>query len=385
MIKPHYHCGRCGSLFGSELGHDANRLCGICGQKPGTGVWPSSGPGNGTSLRDDAVASFANKGQALDEGGQRAVRKKKRKNLMLRLVVVWALLMGLAIWWHNRRTGLADKIQGMQVARTDMAEGTLADERIALLTAALPDCHRALGGFLTAGTPEGRNQFVADPIPTAGRMATFYASNPFPSVDAKNIRRVGQEPLKIGDEWVINTRWKEGADGAIFDAVFLRKGGTWQLDWEHFSRYGDHPWALFLAGGGPEEGEFRLLAREVSGDGGADRGGSRLRFELISPVFGKPLETGISSPIFVIERRSDEGILLEAAFAARRDGRSIFGSTMEPMEPDGLIRVRVQVRRGEFGGKRSFELRKVIACHWIESDVTGFDLDELKDDLFGGS
>lgn len=379
-----YHCGRCGSLFKSELGHDEERICGVCYQKPHTGLWPLH-PGEKWDTGREQVSAFENRGEALDESGHRSVRKKRSKNHILHVVVVWTFLMGLAVWWHNHYIGKYRDIQNRKSVKANMAEGTLADERIALLSSALPQCHKALAGFLTAGTPEGRNQFVAAPIATAGRMASFYASNPFPNVDLKRLRRLLQEPVKVGDEWMIETRWQEGEDGSAFDAVFCRESGVWMLDWNHFARYGDYPWALFLAGGGPDEGEFRLLARKVSSGDEAEQGGARLRIVLLSPVFGKPLETGLSSPEFVIARRSDDGLLLSAAFDANHDGKHLFGSPMKPMEPEGLIRVRVRVKRGEFGGKRSFEIGKVIACHWIESDVKGFDLIKLKGNLFGGN
>ncbi len=382
MSNPLYHCGRCGALFESGAGHDDQRVCSVCGQKPGTGLWSPDGDVGMEAVREP-VAAFEKKGEVLDEGGQRAVRKKRHKNLMLRVVAVWSLLMGLAVWWRHHDSVIESERQNRKADKADMAKGTLADERVALLTRALPQCHRVLAGFLTAGTPEGRNQYVAVPIATAGRMATFYASNPFPNVDPARIRRIGQEPLKVGSEWMIHTRWQEGEDGVVFDAVFRRESGAWMLDWEHFSRYCEYPWALFLAGDGPVEAEFRLLAREVSGGDEAEQGGSRLRFVLLAPEFGKPLETGVSSPEFVIDRRSDEGLLLGAAFAARRNGKLLFGSVMKPMEPEGLVRVKVIVKRGEFGGLKSFRLEKVIACHWIESDVSGYDLSELKDDAFG--
>jgi hypothetical protein len=52
------------------------------------------------------------------------------------------------------------------------------------------------------------------------------------------------------------------------------------------------------------------------------------------------------------------------------------------MEPENLVRVRVRIKRGVFAGARSFELEKVMACHWIGADDPGFDLKKLKDDLF---
>jgi hypothetical protein len=292
--------------------------------------------------------------------------------------------MSVFVWMKfNRAKEEADKQARLGNSdSSNLAEGTMADERIALLSRALPECHRALAGFLTGGTPEIRNQFVADPIGTAGKMAVFYQANSFPNVDVKDLRRIYQEPVLVGDEWMIVTRW-QGAEGVEFDAVFRREGAVWKLDWQHFSRYGDFLWPLFLAGQGPDEAEFRLLARKVSGERNSERGGSRLPLLLLSPVFGKPGETGIASPELVVDRRSDEGILVQAAFDAREDGLRLFGSEMEPMEPDDLVRLRVRIKRGEFGGVRSFTLEKVLACHWIDSDEVGLDLAELKDDLFG--
>lgn len=382
MGNPFYHCGHCGSLFRSEPGHSESRECAVCHQKPGTGIWAEEAAH--PVLKAGQAGGFGKSAEIMDDGGKRAIRKKRGKNLAMRIVVAWMLMLGLAIavrHFLNR----SDKEKEIGMHGVDnMAEGTMADERVALMASALPQCHQALAGFLTAGTPEARNQFVADPIRTAARMAAFYGSNPFPNVDLKMVSRVGQQPLKVGGEWMIETRWQEGEGGACFDAVFRRGPGGWMLDWDHFARYGDTPWALFLAGEGSQEAEFRLLARKVSGGDVAGQAGSGLRFELLSPVFGKPLETGAVSPEMVVARRSDEGLLLEAAFKAKEEGKPLFGSLMETMEPEGLIRVRVRVKRGEFGGVRSFDLSKVIACHWMSSDEVGFDLEELRDDLFRG-
>jgi hypothetical protein len=381
MKQSWYHCGHCGSLFESGSGADESRLCAVCGRKPGTGIWPAEEAH--PYGRDRRQPAFGRQGEALDEGGKRAVRKKRKKSMMMRVVVVWIVVMSLLVWkrTNQAREEAERKALRNNAGKGNLAEGTMADERIALLSQALPDCHRALAGFLTGGTPEIRNQFVADPIGTAGKMAAFYQVNAFPHVEVKALKRIGQEPIRVGDEWMIETRW-QGEEGVEFDAVFRRDGAIWKLDWDHFSRYGGYSWPLFLAGEGPEEAEFRLLARKVTVGGSAERGGSRLRFTLLSPVFGKAAETGMQSPELVVDRRSDEGLLLEAAFDAREDGRSFFGGTMKAMEPEGLVRVRVRIKRGEFGGVRSFGLVKVIACHWIGTDQVGFDLDILRDDLF---
>jgi hypothetical protein len=375
-----YHCGHCGSLFQSALGLDEERLCADCGRKPGTGIWPV------VEARppERELPAFEKKGRILDNGGKRTVRKKRGKGTMVKILVVWLVLVILVVWPRVQKARAAKERESLlRAGKGNLAEGTMADERIALMMTALPECHRALAGFLTGGTPEIRNQFVADPIGTAGEMAIFYQANPFPRIETKGLKRIGQEAILVGGEWVIETRW-QGDDGVEFDAVFRREGKGWKLDWKHFSRYGDSPWPLFLAGEGDAESEFRLLARKVADGGEAERAGSRLRIALMSPEFGNSLGGGMASPELVVDRRSDEGLLLQAAFDAAARGESLFGGKLKPMEPDDLIRVRVRIKRGEFGGVRSFTLERVVACHWMGVDDAGFDLDKLKDELFSG-
>lgn len=376
-----YHCGKCGSLFEAAFGHDEARVCGVCKQGPGTGVWPAGDKPSKEAEPDQK--EFSKQAETfIDESGRRAVRKKRKANVMMKVIVVWTFIMLLAVWLRHHYTKTASAKDKLEQVATRMTKGTLADENIALLNKALPDCHRALGGFLTAGTPEGRNQFVVDPIETAGKMATFYSRNPFPNVDVKNLQRTAQELIRVGDTWMLATRWKE-KDGVEFDAVFRRNSGTWRLDWNHFSQFSEYPWTLFMAGEGPDEAEFRLLARQKLSDSDSERIGSRLIFTMFAPVFGRAAETGMESPDFVIDRQSDEGLLVGAAFAARADGKRPFGQNFSALEAPGDIRLRVLVKRSELAGKRTFTLEKVNACHWIDSEAVGQDLNDLKDDLFG--
>ncbi len=379
MKKVWYHCGHCGSLFEEKFGLDEGRQCTACNQKPGTGIWPAriEAP---TEVQREALA-FDRRGETVEDTGRRAVRKKHQKNIMLRVVMIWTVLMLLAVGLRHYFTQNDEETQ-VETVTGRMTEGTLADERIALLNQALPVCHRTLGGFLTAGTPEARNQFVIDPIETAAKMASFYRDNSLPKVNVGQLQRVAQDVILVGSEWMVETRWKE-KDGQEFDAIFRRDGGSWKLDWEHFSRYSEYPWTLFLAGDGPETAQFRLLARQLLVGTEAERTGARLAVVMIAPEFGDSKAEGVESPEFVMHRRSDEGLLLERAFEARSEDEKLFGRKLQPMENGGLVRVNVRVRREETGGIRKFFLEEVIACHWIDSPEVGYDLARLKDDLFG--
>lgn len=371
-----FHCGKCGSLFESPLGYSQQRVCGECARSPRTGVWAA--PQDGELLSQP----YDRPGGKSDGEAKRSIRNKAPKNLMMRLIAVWIFIMAMAVWIRVHTARVDREKETREEVQRSMIEGTLADQRIALLNEALPDCHRSLAGFLLGGTPEIRNQFVFDPIATAGKMAAFYRLNSLEKADVTKLTRIAQELLTVGNERMISTRWKE-VEGAEFDVIFRNDAGTWKLDWEHFARYSDYPWTLFLAGEGPVEGNFRLLARRLLDGDVEQRSGGRAAIVLMAPVFGKPLQAGKPSPQFVLESRSDAGLFLGAAFAAEEKGELLFDSELEALEPEGLLRVMVRIRREAIGDGFKFHLEEVIACHWISSSERGYDLDQLRYDIFG--
>jgi hypothetical protein len=372
-----YHCGRCGSLFAAQLGHDEARVCGVCQQKPGTGEWPVE---HGNADVRESPGSPDAPPESAEGKVHRASATSRRGSPLTWIAVMWVLLMGSSLWLHRHHSR-----RELEGANRAGSEGDVRQEKSALLAAALPECHRAFLGFLNAGNLEERLQFVADPADTARKMENHYVSNPFPQMDAGQTGRIGQELLEIDGEWVVRTRWQVGGEGDRFDAVFRREDGAWLLDWAHFVRFSDYPWEAFLAGDGPEQGEFRLLAKEIPSTEETERKDRRLRFEFLSPEPGALSDEPVATQQLVVDRLSEEGLLLQAAFAANRQGGGAFGGAMKPLEQDGLVRVRVIVKRIDFGGVRKFEVARIIACHWISSEDPGFDLGKLKDDAFGPS
>ncbi|MGJ8643973.1 MAG: hypothetical protein ACSHX9_11235 [Luteolibacter sp.] len=371
-----FHCGKCGSLFESVPGFSEKRVCGNCERPPGTGVWAPP------EIEEEVGASSAVSSESVEDGLKRNIRKKQPKNMMMRFIIIWIFIMAMAVWIRSHSTRVDEVKQNREEVHRSMAEGTLADQKIALLNEVLPDCHRSLSGFFMGGTPEIRNQFVFDPISNAAQMAAFYGMNSLEKVDITKLHRIGQESLTVGNERMISSRWKE-TEGAEFDAIFRNDTGTWKLDWEHFSRYSDYPWTLFLAGEGPEEGEFRLLARRLLDGDTEQQSGGRTSIVLMAPIFGQPLEAGEPSPEFVMDRRSDAGLLLGAAFSAQAKGETLFGAKAKAMESEEFVRVRVRVRREAIGDENKFHLEEVLACHWISSSDRGYDLEKLRYDIFG--
>ncbi len=370
-----YHCGRCGSLFPSKPGHDEDRVCTVCQQKPGTGEWPAG-------QEDDAAGggSPENATEGTEDAGDgvlhRGAKKGRRRNPLTWVVAVWILLMALALWVHARNSAL-NVAEKKRVAIEDARR----KERSAVLAAALPQCHKSLLGFLNAGTPEARARFVMDPASTAAKMAGFRGE--VRRVDPARLSRTGQELLWLDGEWAVRTRWQDGGDGGVFDAVFRQESGAWLLDWEHFARFSTHPWDSFIAGEGPDEGEFRVFAQLVPETDETRWKVRHLRFVLLPPESDGNPNVPDGLPVFSVNRLSEDGLLLEAAFAAKAQGGGPFGGVMRPLEPEGMVCVRALVERSDFGGVVKFEIGKIIACHWITSDAPGFDLGKLKDKAFG--
>lgn len=371
-----FHCGKCGSLFESVPGHSEERVCKKCNRLPSTGVWAPE-------PIDKVAGSFPEDiNNSSKDGLKRNTPKKPQKNLMIRFIAVWIFIMAMVVWIRMHHVRLDEEKKNREELRASILEGTMADQKTAFIDEALPDCHRSLAGFLMGGTPKARSQFVFDPVSNAAKMADFYGVNPLEKVDSEKLRRTAQESLTAGGERMINTRWKE--DGAAeFDAVFRNDKGTWKLDWEHFVRFSDYPWMLFLEGEGPEEGDFRLLARRLPGGDVVQQSGGRMAIVLMAPAFGQPSETSAPSPEFVMGQRSDAGLLLGAAFDARARGEGLFGADGDLMQPAGLVRVRVRIRREAIGDEYKFHLEEVLACHWISSSSRGHDLEKMRYDIFG--
>jgi hypothetical protein len=199
-------------------------------------------------------------------------------------------------------------------------------------------------------------------------MARFYSMNPLGVLDPQTISAQGAAVVHLPGLKAVETHLRS-KEGRLFDAVFIKENDEWRLDWEHYARYSDHPWALFLAGNGEEEGEFRLLARERLPE--ERKSEATISMVLYAPRFGYANDTGFQSPEFLVRRETRNGKLLEAAFKLERGGGRVFDVNLPGINPEGLIRVRLKIRRFEVEGERRFEIKDVIACHWYSVDDPG--------------
>ena len=363
-----YHCGRCGSLFQSPAGDEDSRLCPECGRNPSLGI--EAPPRGIPAAAARPAAPVENPGQPGNEE-KHSLRKRKPNYLMLKLVIGWAL--GLFVIVYGARKVWQEDAPIRKSRLTAPAADAITVEDIALLNEAGPLCNRTFSGYLSAGTPEERNQFVRTPITTAARMARFYSLNPLLNIDPATLRLAGSAVLHLPAGRAIETQWNSD-DGRRLDAVFVEENGEWRLDWDHYARFSDYPWSLFLAGSGEPQGEFRLLARERLAEMRKDK--ESISIVLYAPRFGYANDTGFQSPEFLIPRAAKNGRLLDAAFQLEKNGQRVFGVKLPSSTPEGLIRVRVKVRRVVENMERRFELEEVVACHWYSTDVPGVEIPE---------
>ncbi|MEI8038287.1 MAG: hypothetical protein WCJ14_07835 [Verrucomicrobiota bacterium] len=355
-----FHCGRCGSLFRSPLGDEAHRLCSKCGANPSLGILES--PADAVTPSVGTIPAAATPGKLRTRSG----KLRSSRYLMWQLAVGWTLVLALIVG-GARWLWPVEELSVASTAGTQKA-ADVSNEDAVFLNNVGPKCNAIFSGFLAAGTPEARNQFVLKPVLTSTRMARFYSLNPLANVDPATLQPARSAVLKLPDGKAVETLWN-WTDGRQIDAVFREENGEWRLDWDHYARYSDYPWALFLSGSGVSEGEFRLLARERLAD--ERKGADTISLVLYAPRFGQPGEVGFQSPEFLVSRNSRDGQLLDAAFKLARRGGQVFGSQLKNLNPEGMIRVRLKVRRLEVNLERKFEIAQVAACHWYAVDEPG--------------
>lgn len=359
-----FHCGRCGSLFQSAPGEVSERLCTHCGAKPSLGI---ESPRMALPTPVHETTSEAAPSHQV-RSSKRSKPANSLKSLTLKISLGWigllAIIILIARWqWQD------DSETTQQAAQDPSSNSEQVDQETQKqLEKSLPLCTKVFSAFLAATTQEEQSQFVLSGPLTARKMARFYSANPVIRLNAADLSPVSQTLLKLADGPAIETLWNS-KDGKKIEAVFRQQDGEWKLDWDHYARFSDHPWALFLAGSGNPEGEFRLLARERLAE--ERKNAEDISMILYGPRFGNPEEAGFQSPEFLVKRNSLDGRLLESAFKLAKAHKQAYNSSAPYLNPDGMIRIRVKVKRVNVDDLRKFEITNVIACHWYGIDDPG--------------
>lgn len=352
-------------MFRSTIGEADDRLCTACGRNPSLGIETQPGKSSPSLLPTSATQEQSSDGNR----EKRTPRRRSHNYFLVKLVAGWLLFLIATIFTARLFWQEGTKEPKPVVATSALQEASSLED-VTLLDQARPFYNQTLGKFLSAGTPEERNQFVINPIATAAKMARFYTLNPLVNIEPQSLTLDDSAVVHLPAGRAVETQWHSSDDRSL-DAVFIEDDGEWHLDWDHFARHSDYPWPLFLAGSGEDHGEFRLLARERLAD--ERKNADSISIVFYAPRFGYSNEAGSQSPEFLIPRDTQDGRLLDAAFKLEREGKRPFGVKLHSMNPEGLIRVRVKVRRIQDDQGRHFKLDEIVACHWYASDAKGLE------------
>jgi hypothetical protein len=361
-----YHCGRCGSLFQSFAKLIKGRKCNKCGFSPFPTATNKITQDTNTANTDN---SFNDEKAYANKRLNKIHKIKHTISSPVRLALMWTLLTSVIIFvakykWHS------EPVQKI-ASEVNTADLIIEKENHLLLNKSIEQCRRRLNDYLLAGPPEKRSQYVIQPITAVKRMFRHHIIENLNDVTPPTLESTKWSVVNIGEEKAIETIWVN-ADGRRYDAIFRKESDEWLIDWENFARYSDMPFSAFLSGDGDAEAEFRLLARERLSEDRKNMPTMSIMF--YAPVFGRPAETEISSSEFLIERNSTEGVLLEAAFSALKNKKRPFNAKLANYDPDGMVRVRVKIRRSGEMDTRAFKIVELKACHWYSSDLSGFDV-----------
>ncbi len=355
-----FHCGRCGHLFRGQADPGRRGACPSCGGDPVPDApqpveEPAAGPAMVRHKRRRKSAEDPEKPKSRQHGS-----RKKARAVMI-FTIVWVLMLGvLAVMskhlWPDSPTASDNDSAAFHSA--------LGAEDQQLLQIQIPACSQTLQQFLANPAPESRAAQVLGSIAMIGKMALHQQGHPIlRSEEVKEL--LHRDVLRTPAGRAIETLWKLDEERTVEAVFFEDDEGEWRLDWENLVRFNTEPWALFLAGLTGPEGEFRLLARESSGE----LEPHELGLILHAPRADKPGETAAPLSGLVIPRDSEMGRRVLAAFEARKRDLGAFGSKLASGDPENMIRLRVRIsRHEEEGGERTFRIESIPACHWLHFD-----------------
>ena len=287
---------------------------------------------------------------------EREEKDKKGARTLMILVIVWGFLLGAGAIYMGRGGSAA----GPRVADpTEPTRQEVEDHR--LLQDNLDACSRRLSEFLVASDVGSRALHVVGASRAVQRMTRVQQFSP-PYLTTENVKVVEYRVIHTPAGRAIESLWTR-EDGERIEVVFFREEGEWKIDWDAFARAGTESWPLFLAGRGPGEGVFRLLARErIGAEGRVDDSIGLVLYEARNGRLG---EAGAPSPEIRILRDSEMGRRIGEAFATREEGIGAFGSRLVEHDPDEMIRLRVRVSRNG-AEERKFAIEELLDCHWLE-------------------
>ncbi|MDG1357331.1 MAG: hypothetical protein P8P36_03970 [Akkermansiaceae bacterium] len=388
LVEGYYHCNECDSIYESPVIGVSQHTCPNCSNVIATGSDISSDTGAGVDFLlsedeesqlgsgarvDASNLSDAGGDDQTEERGSKTTQKE-RVAMQLRVVSIsWIVLVvfvvGVVIYF-NRSAGEhsdAVKSSGYEAVRQKETEKQV-------IKLALPECMRTAKAFLKAETASAKAQFVHDGIRLSREMEAYYAKQPhFPS-RLMQLRAVHYQSLNIPGVDAIGTICQTDT-GERFEAVFIRDGKEWKIEWKSFVRYSESDWSLFTSRPNGNEAEFRLYMRVMNV--GEDLADGDILVQFYKPdifrghMFDSYASESIRVPIYSIQGKllSD---LLDNADAV--GGTDHVGMQISNFDPQYFHRVRVRMKLGMNAKQEPVvDLLRLLANHWYDPAIVADD------------
>jgi hypothetical protein len=345
-----FHCAKCGGLFESPLGSHHAPTCSHCGQAAGD-------PHEAAQSTRRVHRKKGRSSRARQPQTTTAPAGKKRVHVALILSGVWFGLLGFLVF--TVRTCFPDQITKPEANAAAEYYRSLEAEDNQLLNSSMGECQARLRSFLTESTASSRGEYLAHGLELTGRISQYESSRPvLRSDDVPELIQAQALHTTLGTR--ISSYWKIGGDRTI-EAVFLKEGESWKLDWPALVQESTMPWTLFVTGAGDSTGTFRVFARKREGTTGRE-----IELVLYTPILGYPDQFGEPTTPIRLSANTKMGETILKAFERRSKGQGAFNSVAVKFDPADMIRLRVRLSRTIQGDEKLFQIDEVLADHWME-------------------
>jgi hypothetical protein len=382
-----HHCSKCGEVYQAKQGE----LCPACDRAPLPSKKKISvnrvDSASGSARKDFnpklqmentpapklvRLDSTTVSGGADGNGTRKSnERKRKTNNTLIKFLIGWGVSLTLIAGLIKWRLSADAPVVSAPVIDTpaDQQKLTLQSENLDLLTSSFESILKLTDAFLQTSASESLAQYcrpsprLAMTLFNDGAKATLFKPD--------SVQLIERNVIRPADKPMIETIWADNR-GRKMEIVYAREDDRWVIDWESYAKSSSLPLSIFQGAEGEETGTFRLLVRERL----ADQNYNDLQMSLVfyEPAFlhGGPL--GLSTPEYLVDRKSRNGRMITAALEARKNNKPLMDSVFPASDPPNTARVCVKFRRTMKNGEKVFELVDVLACHWLGIDYPGVEL-----------
>ena len=386
LIEGYYHCNECDSIFESIMIGAPQQICPHCGNVllGDSDVSSALGVGGGFLLSEDEEVELGFEKQEVGDdesyssdargkqAGEQSQKATSKEGVAMQLKVVsisWIALVVLVVavvLYFNRSADEFAKSE--DPSGNKVVEQSDAGKHAIKL--ALPKCMRVAKEFLNAKTASAKAQFVYQGVRLSREMEAYYARQPDFPPRLIQLRPVYHHSLDIPGVEAIGTICQTDT-GERFEAIFIKEGKEWKIEWKSFVRYSESDWSLFTSKRSGDEAEFRLYMRVM--DVGEDLAGGDILVQFYKPdIFRGHMFDGYASESIRVPIYSTQGRLLGNLVnqADSATGQDQVGMQISDFDPQHFERVRVRVKLQMNSKQEPYvELVRLMANHWYDPAI----------------